>query len=511
LRKQLKIIGLMLCVVSALTTQGQAFFNRFELCDSCLAATNAKLFLNHKNEIITLGVEDNFHSRSFFLNNYLGNSTSSLRYKYEKSLSPINYSLFQNENNNYHILCQQLIDNASIFLPGICFSYLIKIDTNFNIYEKKLLSTSKYDSCDFFAKSFFFNNQIYTFSNAFDSANGYWIKSAGMSISDTNGNVLKRNVFHLFPNQEADIKGVSRFASNFYITGTYQVDPDICTNNLESFIIKVDTLGNYVSHKTFAQPYANLLNGNLAFAPNRLFVTGTYADTCIGINSLTKQQNIILDSNLNVINTQVYANAQVYQAGTFVLPRTDSTLMLVTLKQPTKVNHQDFVFQVCNTRGEVLTESSHTIPTDSSIINSDGNIANDVIFNPNTKGYLLVGSASRLNSNGVTYANSEPWIMSVDSNGCIDNANIGCAIPLQIKEQAISQSKLLAYPNPSETGKFTINTTEKKLSWRVFNIEGKTIAEGTTNQVNISNQTTGMYILQIKTNNYFQTLKLQKS
>jgi hypothetical protein len=503
--KQFKIIGLFLCVVSSLTTQGQAFFNKFDLCDSCLVAGYEKAIINNKNEIVLMGGEVNVHTTSLFLDKYVYNSTNYTTYKYHDSITFGNSFLFQNENNNYTILTQKLIDDPTN-PNGTCKSYLIKIDTNFNLYEKKLLSTKKYDSCDFFAKSFFINNQIYTLANSLDSANAYWIKSPGLTIFDTNGNVLKTTIYHLFPNKETTIKGVSQFQSNFYITGYYQVDPDICTNSLESFIIKIDTLGNYITHKTFTQPFLNIFNTNLSFATNRIFITGAFSDTCIVTKRHTKQQNIILDTNLNIISSQYYSNPQEYNNGIFILPRTDSTFMVLALKHKTETYFKDFVFQVCNTKGEIITESYQTIPTDSSIIEHFYNIANNIIFNPNDKGYILVGAGVRLSTNGVSFANTQPWILSVDSNGCV---NTGCAVPLNNQEVTKEKQSVAIYPNPSYNGIYYINTTEK-ITWKIVNIEGKIIAQGNQNNIDISTVATGIYILQIISNNNLQTIKLQK-
>jgi hypothetical protein len=382
----------------------------------------------------------------------------------------------------------------------------MKLDTNFNLYDKKLLSSKKFDSCDIYVKSTFLNNQIYTFANSLDSANGYWIKSAGLTISDTNGNLIKRKIYHLFPNNETTIKGVSQYQSNFYITGYYQVNPDICTNYVESFIIKIDTLGNYISHKTFTQPFLNIFNSNLAFATNKIFITGTFSDTCIVTKRHTKQQNIILDTNFNLINIEYYSKPQEYNIGTYILPHTDSTFIILTEKHTLEKSHKDFIFQVCNTNGKVITESSHTIPTDSSFIDDKFNIANNIIFNPNDKGYILVGAGLRLSTNGVSYANTQPWILSVDSNGCV---NTSCAIPLNNKEVIKENKSISIYPNPSYNGIFYINTTEK-IKWKIINIEGNIITQGNQNNIDISKEAIGIYILQINTKNNFQIIKLQK-
>jgi hypothetical protein len=70
-------------------------------------------------------------------------------------------------------------------------------------------------------------------------------------------------------------------------------------------------------------------------------------------------------------------------------------------------------------------------------------------------------------------------------------------------------NKLSIYPNPSLNGIFNIKTIEK-ITWQVSNIEGKIILQGNQNKIDISLHPTGIYILQIKTNNNLQTIKLKK-
>jgi hypothetical protein len=77
-------------------------------------------------------------------------------------------------------------------------------------------------------------------------------------------------------------------------------------------------------------------------------------------------------------------------------------------------------------------------------------------------------------------------------------------------DDVLQTNHALIYPNPSSSGVFFIHVAEK-ISWKIFNIAGKTIAEGNTKRVDISNQTTGMYFLQLKNENNLRTIKVRKS
>lgn len=494
-------IILFLCVVATATTQGQAYFSQFAKCDSCLAAGYGLVLTNHNQEIIALGGEANWNTYSIFLDKYQINTNFYTRHKYIDSFKNENFSFFQNFNLNYLITSQTLIDDTVGF-NGTCLNYLYKIDTNFNLYEKKLLNTKRYDSADYYLKSIFINNQIYLFGSFLDSANGYWIKSAGLSIIDTNGNLLNRKVFHTFPNSNTIVTDAFHHNSNFYITGYFQTNPDICTNYLEGFIIKVDTLGNYMTHRSFLRPYENFIYGGAYLSNNTILITGGFSPTCNVMTRHWHQQNMILDTMLNILSDTSYSTVNEYNAGKFVLTRKFNTSMILAIKQPSSTKGKGFEFQVCNNNGQLLTEALHNIPNDSSIIEEKGNTVNHVVKNTNTNGYILVGSGSRLSNNGLWNASSQPWILSVDSNGCVDP---NCAVTVGIEQNELVQNDITIFPNPSYNKLFFINSsTFKNYTWHVLSPLGFEILTGNTNSINLQNFADGIYYLRF--NNKYQTL-----
>lgn len=498
-------IILFLCVVANATTQGQAYFNQYAKCDSCLAAGYGSVIINQNQEIIALGGEVNWNTFSMFIDKYNPNSTTYTRHKYIDSFNNKNLSFYQNLNLNYLITSQTFFDDMVGF-NGTCMSYLYKIDTNFNLYEKKQLNTKRYDSADIYLKSIFINNQIYLFGSFLDSANGYWIKSAGLSVIDTNGNLLKRKVFHIFPNNNTVVKDVFHSNSNFYITGYFQTNPDICTNYIEGFIIKIDTLGNYITHRSFLRPYENFINGGTFLSNNTILITGGFSPTCHVLTRHWHQQNMILDTLLNVLADTSYSTLDEYNAGKIILNRNSNTSMILATKQPSATKGKGFEFQVCNNNGELLTEALHNVPNDSSIIEEKGNMVHHVIRNTNTNGYILVGSGSRLANNGLWNASSQPWILSVDSNGCVVP---NCAVTVGVSQEELIQNDITIYPNPSYNKLFFINSSIlKNYTWQVLSPLGYEIQKGTGNTIDLQSFADGIYYLRLMYKNQSFIFKL---
>lgn len=497
-----KYILLFLCVITNFTTQGQAYFNQFAKCDSCLAAAYGAALINHNQEIIALGGEANEKTFSLFLDQYDINTTTFNRHKYIDSLRNGVASFFQNLNNNYFIISQVLIGDTVGF-NGTCMNYLYKIDSNFNLYEKKLLNTKKYDSADYYLKAIFINNQIYIFGSFLDSANGYWIKSAGFSIFDTNGVLLQRKVYHTFPDNNTRVVDVFQHNSSFYITGYFQFDPDKCSNYLEGFIIKIDTQGNYIAQRTFLRLYENFIYGGTYLPNNTILITGGFSPSCNALTNHWHQENIILDTMLNVLSDNSYSKVDEYNAGKFALNRNSNTNMILAIKQPSSVEGKDFVLQVCNHNGEILTESLHNVPNDSSIIVGVRNALYSVVRNKNS--YVLVGSGTRLSSNGLWYA-SQPWILSVDSNGCVTP---NCATVLKSSEIEVKKSEIAIYPNPSPNKIFYIKNTPTDIySWEVLSPLGIRLQTGTTSSIHLQNFVAGIYYLKFNYNKKIFTFKL---
>ncbi len=498
-------IILFLCVVASATTQGQTYFSQFAKCDSCLAATYGSVLINHNQDIIALGGEANWNTFSIFLDHYDANTATYNRHVYHDSLKNGVSSFFQNLNNNYYIISQILI-NDTVGFNGTCINQLHKIDTNFNLYEKKLINIKRYDSADYYLKSIFINNQIYLFGSFLDSANGYWIKSAGLSVIDTNGNLIKRKVFHTFPNNNTVVSDAFHYNSNFYIAGYFQTNPDICTNYLEGFIIKIDTIGNYITHRSFLRPYENFIYGGTFLSNNTILITGGFSPTCNVMTKHWHQQNMILDTFLNILADTSYSTVDEYNAGKFALNRNSNSAMILAIKQPSTIKGKGFEFQVCNNDGQLLTEALHNVPNDSSIIEEKGNTVNHVIRNTNTNGYILVGSGSRLSNNGLWNASSQPWILSVDSNGCVDP---NCAVAVGISREELVQNDITIFPNPSHNKLFFINSfTLKNYTWQVLSPLGYEIQTGTKNIIDLQNFTDGIYYLKIMFKNQSFTYKL---
>jgi hypothetical protein len=71
-----------------------------------------------------------------------------------------------------------------------------------------------------------------------------------------------------------------------------------------------------------------------------------------------------------------------------------------------------------------------------------------------------------------------------------------------------NQQQAIIYPNPSPSGLFQIGTESPKISWTIYNLNGKLLQKGNTPQINISNYKKGVYLISIKTENGVFTSKL---
>jgi hypothetical protein len=84
-----------------------------------------------------------------------------------------------------------------------------------------------------------------------------------------------------------------------------------------------------------------------------------------------------------------------------------------------------------------------------------------------------------------------------------------CSIFYTSVNDLTNSNKFSIYPNPSYNGIYHINTTEK-ITWKILNIQGEIISKGAQNNIDISNQPTGIYYLQLKTDKGNQTAKIIK-
>jgi Alginate lyase len=112
---------------------------------------------------------------------------------------------------------------------------------------------------------------------------------------------------------------------------------------------------------------------------------------------------------------------------------------------------------------------------------------------PNTKKMLLLNrpnSASRWVGKWETLCYADrPFITSPGVPTALEENNVNSS----------SENALSVYPNPSNTGEFSLSKAEE---YKVFTTEGKLIMEGNSDKVNLQTQREGYYILKVGQNVY---------
>ena len=66
------------------------------------------------------------------------------------------------------------------------------------------------------------------------------------------------------------------------------------------------------------------------------------------------------------------------------------------------------------------------------------------------------------------------------------------------------------FPNPSRDGLFQLKTDSNDFSWTVFDMTGKTVLQGNTQQIDLRAHEKGLYVIKILTDKTGYRMKLIK-
>jgi hypothetical protein len=518
-QKLIKVTGSILSLLLSFllvsnNTNAQPYFNKNVICDTCSGGAYVNSIIDQDNSLIISGlyISDNNPLYKWTFHKYSNDLSSHVEYAIHDSNSFGNpSSFFENiTTKGYDIIYYKNIPD-SVGWNGYSNIYLYKFDSSFNLFSKQKIETMRYDKQDLNHKTLFLNNKIYCIGAFYDSIAGLWKQSVGLKILDTNGTQLLRKIYPMaLANSLMNVADFAFDGTNFYIVGTYRVDLDDCLSSFDAYAIKIDILGNLKWIKPFPAKYDNYFQGVKILPNKKIFFTGGGDNGCgeLGVkNWKTEVTNIILDTNGNQLykDTAITIGDDRLQQGSYVFPRNDSSMMVFAYRNTWIAEWEDYIFQVTNNRGHILTEAIHQTPDSTNLSSKPLNRFYGGLYYPPTKGYVMVGQTVRYKSNGID-SYTQPWILSVDSNGCV---NTGCAVPLKNENVIIDKQIISIYPNPSYNGIYHINTTEK-ITWKILNIEGKIISQGNQNNIDISNQPTGIYYLQLQTEKTTQTTKIIK-
>lgn len=498
-------LTLSLLLSTFYTSVSQTYFSKVQTCDTCLTSFYGDAIFDHNQQLIVSGMQHNSNTTFLFLDQYTNNSSNYTRHFYVDTNYYIGLQLLQNDNKSYYVFCCSQQDTGSNF-NGIHTNYLFKIDTNFNLLSKSILNQTSYFNSDIYRKVKRIGQKFYCIGEHKDSLNSnQTLKSIGLSIYDTSSNLLSRKFLHIFPNQYVRIFDVVLNNNFFYITGYHFTDPmDPCSVYYDGFLVKIDTLGNLIWSHNFTSLFENTPKGININSQNNLLFTGFKQPDCSLPNSIYIQENKVFTTNNDSINNSVYGDTTTYQIGQFVVPRSNTTMMLMCNRSPSSGYFKDFIFQIASNDGQVLYEANHSIP-DSCLLEDFNNQFNCMLQNPNTNGYTLLGQVSRKsNITGINYA-TQAWIINADSNGCIVP---GCAIPMNTSYTNNLTRLANIFPNPSTNGIYSIQSSLKIDRWKIYNLNSILIAQGNDNIINITHEPAGIYVLQLFTKENISTIKL---
>ncbi len=112
-----------------------------------------------------------------------------------------------------------------------------------------------------------------------------------------------------------------------------------------------------------------------------------------------------------------------------------------------------------------------------------------------------------LETNNVASDNSYVQIATDMDNKMLDFFNVQRNTILGVGDVQEIKNKVEAYPNPSKEGVFSLSKT---CNWKVYSVLGALLMSGNSNQVDLSEQPEGTYLLKISDLENFQTIKLIK-
>ena len=148
-------------------------------------------------------------------------------------------------------------------------------------------------------------------------------------------------------------------------------------------------------------------------------------------------------------------------------------------------------------------EIGNTITTkDQYIIGARHNIT----MKAGTSVNLLPGTEIKLGAN--YHAFIAPCGNESKSKKINQNNQRGMVLDLDMEERKSLNNQIDIHPNPASTFVNINSGNEKITSWQLFDISGKSVLNGTSNQVNVQGLPKAMYLLKININNKITTKKV---
>ena len=287
-----------------------------------------------------------------------------------------------------------------------------------------------------------------------------------------------------------------RVGNNYYITGRCLYT----THSVEGFLVKTDLQGNKIWDKRYQyQSYNGLFPDFIEINNDSLFTTYVFNSKTIGNTSYNKVQFLIHDSSFTVLKDTVYPEEEVIYLLNQISKSNDGNILLV--------GH----FDQGGTKSVVwkLDKNLNTVwrrvyyygdYEDESWLYNIGQWPDG--------GIMATGTYFNRYQNP-TNKNMYLWLLSLDTNGCLDPNNCGSGIG--VIEWALPGQGIKVYPNPAtefvniELSLPTLQNTTATA--KLYNTAGQVVLltdveinHGKT-QINLTTSSlmAGQYVLELKT------------
>ncbi|MEO5674791.1 MAG: T9SS type A sorting domain-containing protein, partial [Chitinophagales bacterium] len=321
--------------------------------------------------------------------------------------------------------------------------------------------------------------------------NNYFViksdKNGTMLWQQTYGGIEDNNGTRIYEleNHNLILAGVKYFGNNLYYP----------------WLVITDSAGNLIFEKQF---YGSYDCGGTRITPPTLddhIIMWGCLDTVIHPGYYPYPNFIAkLDSNLNVLWRTIYSIPNELDIW-FVRQLADSSFILVGEAVDSTFTEKGWIAKVDKNGNK---QWEHLYQYGSSFFNEfrDAQQTSD-------GGYIVCGGT--LNAQN----NQDIWLVKLDSNGCLVQ---GCVINTGTVE-IVDQMQLQLFPNPASdycTITFDIPPRENKVTLTVFDLQGRELVKEKLSssdhqlELPLQNFATGLYVIELRTDNYFINKKLLK-
>ncbi len=255
-------------------------------------------------------------------------------------------------------------------------------------------------------------------------------------------------------------------------------------------LVKVDINGNLSWKKTYNEYPRQAGITIISTDDNKILLGGSYStDVNGGSTGIVRGCAMLIDTSGNKIWSKSYGGTKSSEF-TSILYHFNNYIFVGTNSNTDSNNSNQGWLLVMNINGDSLYQRLYNVNSSWS----------EQIYNINktNDGFLMSGFGVDPND---TVVNQDAWMLKVDSFGCLTQ---GCQLVV-INNIPISREEIKIYPNPAKD-KIQFQHTGKIISYRIADYTGKLLLAGNYLDIgiNVENLPNGVYIVQILLENKSQ-------